>query len=53
LWDASAAWATGRIRPYIQLTNLTSTVYEEIPNIAMPKRGVVGGFEFVFAGAQQ
>jgi iron complex outermembrane receptor protein len=50
LWDASAAWATGRIRPFIQLTNLTSTVYEEIPNVAMPKRGVLGGLEFVFPG---
>jgi iron complex outermembrane receptor protein len=53
LWDASAAWATGRIRPYIQLTNITSTIYEEIPNVPMPKRGVLGGLEFVLAGVQR
>jgi iron complex outermembrane receptor protein len=53
LWDASAAWSTGRVRPFVQLTNITSTVYEEIPGVAMPKRGVLGGFEFVFAGAQR
>jgi iron complex outermembrane receptor protein len=51
LWEASAAWSTGHVRPYLQLTNITSTVYEEIPNVAMPKRGVIGGLEFVFFGA--
>ncbi len=51
LWDASAAYSTGRVRPYIQLSNITSTVYQEIPAVAMPKRGIVGGVElYVFGG---
>jgi iron complex outermembrane recepter protein len=53
LWDASATWATGRVRPFLQLTNITSTVYEEIPNVAMPKRGVMGGLELVLFGADK
>ena len=42
VWDASAAWSKGRVRPFLQFTNLTSTVYQEIPNVALPKRGVDG-----------
>ena len=43
--------ATGRVRPFLQLTNITSTVYQEIPLVAMPKRGVIGGVElYVFGG---
>jgi iron complex outermembrane receptor protein len=51
VWDASASYVTGRVRPFLQLTNLTNTVYEEIPAVAMPSRGVVGGIEWVLAGA--
>jgi iron complex outermembrane receptor protein len=50
VWDASASYITGRIRPFLQLTNLTNTTYEEIPAIVMPSRGVVGGIEWVLAG---
>jgi vitamin B12 transporter len=50
VWDASATWSQGRFRPFLQLTNLTSTVYQEIPSVALPKRGVMGGVEFVFRG---
>ncbi len=50
LWDVSAGYETGRVRPYLQLTNITSTVYQEIPNVAMPSRGVVGGLEIILAG---
>jgi iron complex outermembrane receptor protein len=45
VWDASLARGVGRIRPYVRLTNLTDTVYEEIPGVAMPKRAIVGGIE--------
>ncbi len=45
IWDASAAWAKGRVRPFLQLTNITSTTYAEIPNVPLPKRGVLGGIE--------
>ncbi len=46
VWDASAAWAKGRVRPFLQLTNITSTVYDEIPAVPLPKRGVLGGIQF-------
>jgi len=53
IWDASAAWSTGRIRPFLQLTNITSTVYQDIPLVAEPKRGVVGGVElYLFGGSR-
>ena len=47
VWDASATWSRSKVRPFLQLTNLTSTVYQEIPNVPLPKRGVVGGVEIV------
>ncbi len=47
IWDASATWSQGRVRPFLQLTNITSTIYQEIPNIPLPKRGVIGGLEIV------
>ena len=47
LWDASMARAKGRLRPFLQLTNITSTVYQEISGVALPKIGVVGGVELV------
>lgn len=53
VWDASAGYGSGRVRPFLQLTNITSTVYQEIPLVAMPKRGVVGGVElYVFGGSR-
>jgi iron complex outermembrane receptor protein len=52
IWDASASYATGRVRPFLQLTNITSTVYQDLPGIAMPKRGVVGGCEFYLYGGK-
>lgn len=51
VWDASASYASGRVRPFLQLTNITSTVYQDLPGIALPKRGVVGGAEFYLFGA--
>jgi iron complex outermembrane recepter protein len=50
VWDASVAYSTGRVRPFLQLTNITSTVYQDIPLIAEPKRGIIGGAEFYLFG---
>ena len=51
VWDASAAYGAGRVRPFLQLTNITSTVYQDIPLVNTPKRGVVGGVElYLFGG---
>jgi len=47
IWDASFARPRGRVRPFLQFTNLTSTVYQEVLAVSMPRRGVVGGVEIV------
>jgi iron complex outermembrane receptor protein len=52
VWDASASYALGYVRPYLQLTNLTNADYQEILAVAMPSRGIVGGIEFVLQGAK-
>jgi iron complex outermembrane recepter protein len=53
VWDASAAYGAGRVRPFLQLTNITNTVYQDIPLIAEPKRGIVGGVELYLFGASR
>jgi vitamin B12 transporter len=45
--DLSAARSTGRVRPYLQMTNLTNTGYQEISGIRMQGRAFVGGVQFV------
>jgi iron complex outermembrane receptor protein len=45
LWDVSVAWTRSRIRPYVQLTNLTNTSYEEILGVNMPGRAAMVGVE--------
>ncbi|HOL72748.1 MAG TPA: TonB-dependent receptor [Bryobacteraceae bacterium] len=52
VWDAGAAYARGRLRPFLQLTNLTGTVYEEVLGVAMPGRGIAGGVELVIIGSK-
>lgn len=52
VWDVYGASTRGRIRPFLQLTNLTSTTYEEIPRVPMQGRGVVGGIEVLVWGVQ-
>lgn len=47
LWDVYAAMPHGRLHPFLQLTNLANTSYQEIPGVAMPGRTVVGGMELV------
>ncbi len=47
LWDIDAGWTARRIRPFLQLGNVTSTQYQEVIGIAMPGRSIVGGVEFV------
>jgi outer membrane cobalamin receptor len=47
LWDFAASPSGGRIRPYLQLSNLSNTGYEEIPGVTMPGRSILGGVQFV------
>jgi iron complex outermembrane receptor protein len=46
LWDIYGAWGEHALRPFVQLTNITSTHYEEIPGVVMPGRAIVGGVEW-------
>jgi iron complex outermembrane receptor protein len=47
LWDVYLAYNRGRVHPFLQFSNLTNTVYQEIEGVAMPKRSIVGGVEIV------
>ena len=47
VWDASLSRQIGRVRPYLQMTNLTNAGYAEIVDVRMPGRGFVGGVEIV------
>ena len=50
LWDAAVCRLNGRIRPYLQLSNLTNTRYQEIPGVDLPGTSFVAGAEFVTRG---
>jgi iron complex outermembrane receptor protein len=45
VWDLSFSRPTSRLRPYLQLTNLSNTGYQEILGVPMPPRAFVGGVE--------
>ncbi len=44
VWNAALTRDTGRLRPYLRLTNLSNTGYQEIEGVPMPPRAVMGGF---------
>jgi outer membrane cobalamin receptor len=44
VWNATLARDTGRLRPYLRLTNLSNTGYQEISGVNMPSRAIMGGF---------
>lgn len=48
--DAYAARGRGAVRPFLQLTNLNDSVYQEIFGVAMPGRAALVGLEFVLSG---
>jgi len=48
VWNATVARDAGRVRPYVRLTNLSNTGYQEIVGVAMPGRAVMGGFALQF-----
>jgi iron complex outermembrane receptor protein len=52
LWDVYVASTRHRIRPFLQLSNLTNTSYEEIPRVAMPGRSLIGGVEMLVFGSR-
>ena len=48
VWDIAVSRAGGRIRPYLQLSNVTNTGYQEIPGVAMAGRSFAAGAEWVW-----
>src|SRR5207248_2353026 len=47
LWDIDAGWNARRVRPFLQLGNITGTQYQEVAGIVMPGRSILGGIEVV------
>ncbi|MDR3717308.1 MAG: TonB-dependent receptor [Bryobacteraceae bacterium] len=45
VWDLYAARSAGRLRPFLQLTNLTNADYQEVTGVVMPGRTAIGGVE--------
>ena len=45
VWDVSLARERGWIHPYLQMTNLSNTGYEEIEGVRMQGRSFIGGLE--------
>lgn len=50
VWDASAVGNYGRLRPYLQIANVTATRYQEILGVAMPGRSVIAGLDLIVFG---
>ncbi len=44
VWNLALMHDAGRLRPYLRLTNLSNTGYQEISGVAMPPREIMGGF---------
>jgi len=44
VWNATLTHDAGRLRPYLRLSNLSNTGYQEIAGIPMPGRSITGGF---------
>ena len=53
LWDMAFCRTVGRVRPYLQLSNLSNTEFQEIPGVDMPGRSIIGGVELVFSRKTQ
>ena len=51
--DIYAARARGNVRPFVHVTNVTDTAYEEITGVAMAGRGIIAGVELVVFGSRQ
>ncbi|MGA3130261.1 MAG: TonB-dependent receptor [Terracidiphilus sp.] len=44
VWNATITHDAGKLRPYLRLTNLSNTGYQEIVGVNMPSRTIMGGF---------
>lgn len=43
VWNATVTHDTGKLRPYLRLTNMSNTGYQEITGVNMPPRTIMGG----------
>ena len=48
VWSATLTRDASRLRPYVRLTNLSNTGYQEITGVRMPGRSAMGGFVLQF-----
>jgi iron complex outermembrane receptor protein len=48
LWDVYMGLPHKSVHPYLQVTNAANSSYQEIQNVPMPGRTIVGGIEMVF-----
>jgi iron complex outermembrane receptor protein len=49
VWDVSIARERGWIHPYLQMTNLSNTGYEEIEGVRAQGRSIVGGLDLTLS----
>lgn len=45
LWTVALTRSHGFVRPYVRGENLANTAYQEIPNVPLPGRSILGGVE--------
>ena len=45
VWDVQLTREVGRLRPFLQMSNLANTGYQELIGIRMPGRSFTGGVE--------
>jgi outer membrane cobalamin receptor len=43
VWSSTVTHEAGKLRPYLRLTNLSNTGYQEITGVNMPPRTIMGG----------
>jgi iron complex outermembrane receptor protein len=48
VWNVWIMHAAGRFQPYLRLSNLSNTGYQEIAGVNMPPREIAGGFAIQF-----
>jgi iron complex outermembrane receptor protein len=47
VWDIYLARSRGKLHPFLQISNLTSTTYQEVLGVPTPGRTIVAGLELV------
>jgi iron complex outermembrane receptor protein len=49
VWDAELVRERGWLHPYLRLSNISNTGYQEIAGVPMPGRAFVGGLELLLS----